>query len=46
MKEVKRCKKVVYFQNENGPHFSIRKGSPYQSHGLMGQNVLLSKEET
>ena len=26
VKEMERCKKIVYFQNENGPQFSIRKG--------------------
>ena len=27
VKELERCKRIVYFQNENGPHFSIRKGN-------------------
>ena len=26
VKEMETCKKIVYFQNENGPQFSIRKG--------------------
>ena len=26
VKEMERCKKIVYFQNKNGPQFSIRKG--------------------
>ena len=26
VKEMERCKKIVYFQSENGPQFSIRKG--------------------
>ena len=27
VKELERSKRIVYFQNENGPHFSIRKGN-------------------
>ena len=27
VKELERCKRIVYFRNENGPHFSIRKGN-------------------
>ena len=26
VKEMETCKKIVYFQNENCPHLSIRKG--------------------
>ena len=39
VKEMERCKKIVYFQNENGPQFSIRKGNVSSQHQLLDELI-------
>ena len=39
VKEMERYKKIVYFQNENGPQFSIRKENVTSPHQLLDELV-------
>ena len=46
VKEMERCKKIVYFQNENGPQFSIRNGKCQFPTPIARRTRLLLKSET
>ena len=46
VKEMERCKKIVHFQNENGPQFSIRNGKCQFPTPIARRTRLLLKSET